>query len=568
MRIIPAIIFSVFSISCAGQTKDTSLTLWLIKNNLLTKSQDEAYRQMCSTWRASYAESINSIKDKKEKEQRKKQIDSIPDSQLFMPFNQYKERDTLHTLLFMHITGIKKSYSMPGVFFEGDTSINKTNVSESYLNDLTTFLGKFKALGFAPNKSYKNTAEAINNKDILDSFSVVNKLIAENNERKYYSPSRLVPFLEKLVRLDILSAEDFWELRSKAEKEEIDYIDAIIAKCKRTVTVNLNDYGDTPQEYEEPVHKKISEILPELKFSDFNVVIEKTKSRIDTGIDYKTICSFINSGNRYSHKNFYSPADYNKDGKPDNEWKTGDDLYTIFNKVLKNKQSRYRVHTFPFHSDYIQRASGKSNYIALEKWQTDSLRSGSYFELSYENFQNNLTSGKITEAINMYKEIGLFSALTKAQIDSCVLQVENREINYYSDILSGFKNIVYEADLEYGVDKNQYKKITKNIAGISRGGFKPTNIIDTYSWENKKKFRYGFTVNTKKYIITLTQPDDWLDTGFWDLIKKAEKEQDSKGQFYDIYPSDGMRVIYLTAQQYKVLQERKILEFTPVEMTE
>lgn len=119
---------------------------------------------------------------------------------------------------------------------------------------------------------------------------------------------------------------------------------------------------------------------------------------------------------------------------------------------------------------------------------------------------------------------------------------------------------MFEIDLEYGIDEGQYRQLTNQIISISKGNFTPTDIIDTYHFEKRKKFEYGFTLNGKTYLGKLAQNDDWVDAGFWELVEQAEEEQDKKGKFYHIYPSDGMRQVYLTHEQAAFLNQHKLIE--------
>jgi hypothetical protein len=151
---------------------------------------------------------------------------------------------------------------------------------------------------------------------------------------------------------------------------------------------------------------------------------------------------------------------------------------------------------------------------------------------------------------------GLISGWTREKL----LQNKN-SVNHYSDILKSFKNLVFEIDMEYGVDSGQYKRLTQRVALFSKYQFRPDKIIDTYSYTHKN-FIYGFTLDGKAFTAALHQGDDWLDPGFWDLIEKAEKEKDSKGQFHHIYPSDGLSEIYLTNEQFAFLETHALLEFT------
>jgi hypothetical protein len=551
-----------------AQKKDSLLIQYFISKNLLTAEQEPRYKQLKQLFKESVVENLNQVKDSAAR----KKIGEIFETE-GLPF--YLEntsiKDTLSLLSCYLIPGIRKPLHFSDTYFEADTSVNKKNVTQQQLDDLLAFLKQLQLRDFTTAKSFNATAAAITNKEVLDSFFVIRSLQEAMASETYFSSKKMLPFINTLKKLNILSAENFEFLKAKAKQNEIEDIFTLFEKCEKATVIDLNQYGDLPENYMEPVHQKVAALMPTLAFTGFDVSIKKEKIQFDTGFSYKTVCSFVNAGKTYRQENFYSSSDYNKDGKPDNEWKLGDHFYNIFNKVLRDQQSAYRIHTMNFHGDHLQKSSGKIGFIALQKSQFDSLANSNfwgYFDLSHEKNDNGITSEKIQKALVLYSQIGLFTHLSKKETDSCINAVKTKEINYYSDILSSFKDLVFEIDMEYGVDDGQYKIITNQIAGISKHHFKPYHITDTYNYTNRNLFTYGFYLNGKKYATRLKQDDDWLDTAFWDLIENAMKEQDKQGRFYQIYPMDGMRIIYLTNKQYKILKEAGMLELSSDDITE
>ena len=210
--------------------------------------------------------------------------------------------------------------------------------------------------------------------------------------------------------------------------------------------------------------------------------------------------------------------------------------------------------------------------IALTKTQFDQLmwsysgQGAGYISLSYENFNSRVTLRNIRKAVHLFDSLGLFDHLTADEKLTGLKSMESNSIEHFTDILSSFKDVTLEIDLEYGIAKKQYENLTRKLAAISKGNFVPTNIIDTYDFNRNKKFQYGFTVNGKSYISELNQEDDWLDLEFFSLVEKALREQQPNGAFYMLYPNDGFRYIYLTHQQADILKDAKLLELTAEEI--
>ena len=53
------------------------------------------------------------------------------------------------------------------------------------------------------------------------------------------------------------------------------------------------------------------------------------------------------------------------------------------------------------------------------------------------------------------------------------------ELNYYSDILRCFKNLVLDLDMKYGIDSAHYASITQpGGLKLSKGAFQPIKIVN------------------------------------------------------------------------------------------
>ena len=549
------------------------LRKFFLEKKLITPTQlalhDTLMFELRKEQKEELEEAIKKAKTAEEKKVYQQQLKLLEQQGTFSPFmidfdDDELNRDTLRKLASYFIFFGSGNYYSPGFVIQyGDNDSLAAETNKVAPDALIGFLSSIHAAGLITDLTEKRTKESIKKNEIGDSLSVIMKIMENQELETYFAPEMVKKILEKMQRIGVIRGPGVNKILALAQKNELVDPNQILAECEKAVVINLNDYPDRPEGYMQRVYEQIASVLPELGFTEFAVKVESYKSNYDTSLDYRTIVSLTNNGRMYSHSAFYSPADYDKNGRPDNEGKLGETFTVIFNQILKDRSSPFRIHRTTPVSDYGGRKLGILGFIALTKEQADSIHAGgSYLSLDYPNFRKPITSDDIKNAINTYKEIGLLTHLSAQELDSSLRVINEMEVNYYSDILSSFKNLVFEIDLEYGVNDKQYKEVKQNIALISKGNFNPTRIIDNYNYEKRQKFDYGFTLNGKQYITQLIQEDDWLDGNFWGLIEQAVSEQDKKGKFHHLYPSDGMRQIYLTHKQVEVLKQKKMIELT------
>lgn len=435
----------------------------------------------------------------------------------------------------------------------------KENKEKKVISQLKEFAYKLNNAAFISDKTFAELIPRIEKLDVRSEYEVT-VFVGERTEREYFlTPEKLKKFVDQLLSKELITDLNHKEIMNKSEKGEFRDYSEVLRYIKGLVIINTDEYTGEPEAYLEKIYRKTSTAFPTLGFDSlqFSKVADKRESSPGFLI-YNMEVSLKAKDHTYRYTSFFD-AEYKNKAKDDVS-KIPEQYYEIFNKMLADQGSPFRLHQLSFGRGYFGvLALSKSQFEGLQ-WSYTGMNRGGYINLSYENFTNKLTQAKIKEAVSVYDSIGLLSHLSPPEKDSCIHEIESREINHYSDILSSFKDLVFEIDLEYGVDDGQYRRITKQIAAISKGTFNPAEIVDTYNYENRKSFDYGFTLKGKQYSVKLYQEDDWLDTGFWELIEKAVMEQDKKGKFYYLYPADGMRQIYLTYEQAKILREKRMIE--------
>lgn len=438
---------------------------------------------------------------------------------------------------------------------------------EAIFNEIKSFINKLATSKLITPETEEILNKKNNNHLFAWQIEVAQEAYRITNEEYFLKPQHFYRFLEALLRTDIIDGDSFQKLKDLSANNTLHEYKEIFPYLKRHVIVDLKVLPDNYEEFLRQLYERTSAVLPGLNFNKINFkdVIDKRESFNDF-ISHNLQVSFYSYNKRYSFSSFYDYESLNKESTQENdEADTGniskipDQYYQIFNKVLADNLSPYKLHSFNVGKNFIGIIALTEEQSKEVSWTYDGALN-SYLSVSYEDYSVKMTSAKISKALNIYDSIGLLSSITSSEKDSIKEEVISGDINSYTDILRKFDNIIVDLDAEYGVDDAQYKKITQNFASISNGNFNPTNIIDKYTYENKR-FNYGFTLNGKFYQKELYQNDDWLDFDFWELIKKAVNEQLKNGKFYELQPTDGLTVIFLTDEQYKILKQKKVLEF-------
>lgn len=365
-------------------------------------------------------------------------------------------------------------------------------------------------------------------------------------------------FAEKLKSKEIVSIH-YNKLLMDIEQEKIQNPIEFLNYCNKAVIINEQDYSDEPKNYLEIIHRKTASIISELSFEnfEFQVVLDSSISDSDSKF-YDFVVSLKSNSKKYKQKSsyhLYSPSKNQYYGNKIDQ----QEYYKIFNKILADLQSPYRLHEV---KSYQGNAVDWKVFgiIALTKEQADLLHGGGvYFTPSYESFKNKLTSKKIELAIEEYKKIGLLSHLDIDQLTKSVEAVKEKENGNLNDVLKSFPEVILSFDVELGNLENPYEEIVSEYSKISHQEFNPKNISDNFDLQ-KENVSLSFKFNNKTYETEFKVDGDWIDTRFFDYMNEVIAESKLNGQFYSLY-GDGAELIYLTTEQYKYIRENKLLVF-------
>jgi len=380
------------------------------------------------------------------------------------------------------------------------------------------------------------------------------------NQEYFLRPEKLKRFADGLRSTNVLSEANYSLLMEKSRQGKLHRYSEIPPYLDFSTPVATPKLPRDTMRRLQALYAITSKVYPGLTYDSIGFRVEKDKDSLPDFQTYNLVTTIWIEHKPYAYSGyFYAEFKNNPDSLPP----VPDRYYTLFNKVLADRSSPYRLHSITNGMELLGVIALTQDQFKQLEWSYDGALSP-YVQVSYEKYTNTLTQQKIGAALKTYDSLGLFSHLSRAEKDSCMAEVAVKELLYYSDILKCFKNLVLDLDAKYGIDSAQYADITRHAALISKGAFLPDKIVDGYTFE-RPNFTYGFTLHNKVYSASLHQERKYLDFGFWNLIDSAERENNPAGRFYNIYPSDGLTEIYLTNEQYDFLQSHQLLEFTDPE---
>ncbi|HXD93951.1 MAG TPA: hypothetical protein VNX01_12120 [Bacteroidia bacterium] len=374
----------------------------------------------------------------------------------------------------------------------------------------------------------------------------------------------MIEFADKLLNAKISSKNNHQKLVKDIKDGTVNDYFQFVHYTNKAVIIKENNYPSEPDKYLELIHKDVSKLLPELSFSDFTFQIkfDSTNSFNDSEF-YNFVVSLKCNGKIYrqtSSYHLYTPSKNQYIGNKIDQ----QEFYKIFNKILADNQSIYRLHVVKSTPNNVVDWT-QFGIIALTKEQADMIHNDGYgigFWTSFESFKNALTSKKIDNAIAAFQKLGLLSHLTDIQINIATEKVKQQDNKNLNDVLLSFPQTIYFFDTEMANLEDPYKEFLNELSIITHGLFKPYNITDNFATPVNKKATVAFSLNEKKYSKDLQIDNDWIDTSFLDLVKQAVSENKLIGQFYELY-TNGQEgsLIFLTTEQYQYLRANKLLLF-------
>lgn len=465
----------------------------------------------------------------------------------------------LFQLEFKKLTG--NYYSQFGTFLNfGDEKPPKEE-QDKINQELGDYLERIRTVELIGKRQFESYQTQINNSEYFHILQLLPNIAEQVAQSEHMNPEKLKTFAEKLRKGNIVT-DQYDKLISDIKVGLIENPIQFVKYCSKAVTIYEHDYSEEPESYLEKIHKKTSTIIPELDFSEFSfeIVLDSSISDSDSKF-YDFIVQLEANGKKYKHRSSYHLYSPSKDkyfgNKIDQQ-----EFYAIFNKILADQQSPYRLHEV---KSYNGNAVNWEIFgiIALTKEQADLLHGGGvYFSPSYESFKNKITSKRIDNAISDFINIGLLSHLKEEEINRGKQKVAEQENRTLNDVLMCFPNCIHYFDMELGNLDAPYAELIQEFGNISKGEFTPLNIVDDFDISKNKEVNIGFKFKDAEYNKTLKFRNDWIDVDYFDFIDTVIEENKLDGQFYHLYTGgQDAAIIYLTKEQYENIRKNKLLVF-------
>jgi hypothetical protein len=443
--------------------------------------------------------------------------------------------------------------------FDNEKLTEKEQKKEN--QELTEYLIKLKKCDLLTEKLFNEFQKKINANSYSYKLKLLSEITFEAMEADYMAPERLKRFADKLKNNGIVETQ-YKQLIAAIDNEKIKTPIDLLFYCTKSVIIDKKNYSGAPENYLELIHKKTAEIMPELAFANFDFkIMENSKMSDDDTKFYDFIVAIQSDGKNYKQNSFYrlytpSTDKYSTGGIDSQQY------YKIFNKILTDLHSPYRLHEIEVYNDNLDEKT--FGIMALTKEQEKALQeSESYFRPSYEDFKSKPTSTQIEKVIEEYQKIGLFAHLSPMQLSEAKEKVAAQENSNYNEVLSAFPHMIYWYDTELGNLEDPYAELLKEFSTISNNEFNPTQIINKFDIEKSKKTTLKFKLGTKSYSKVFKIDNDWIDVDFFDFVKSVVTENKLKGQFYELYTGgQDAQVVYFTKEQYDYIRANKLLTFS------
>lgn len=372
--------------------------------------------------------------------------------------------------------------------------------------------------------------------------------------KAYIALTPMLAFADSLHRVGVVSDGRYATLKDDIRAGKLTLHYQLLDYAEHATYFDLAQMPTEPATYLPMVYQRVADMLPELAFTDFRYqIVKDDRNSTPDYVSFYVEVSFKVNGVPYRHRSFIAPdhagEQYGYLGFIDEQ-----EFYQIFNQVLTDHRSPYRLHLVPALLQYFPGNYQYFGMIALTQQQTSVIADGtSLFGIVHEeSFENALTADEISQALDAFQKAGLLAHLTRAQIDSAVAQRPAK----MEELLLSLPDVVFAFDTELSNLEHPYEEILQSFARISHGAFHPKNIHDDFDL-NHTRGKATFQLAGKEYRRRFNIEGDWVDPDFLTYMVGLAVELNLAGRFYGL-PGDGQEAyfIYLTPPQMLMLREK------------
>ncbi|MFD0793396.1 hypothetical protein ACFQZX_07185 [Mucilaginibacter litoreus] len=431
-------------------------------------------------------------------------------------------------------------------------SQDSTNIS------LQQLLEKIKKSGLLSQRVYSYAQKGIESGDYVLNFQLIGSLTEMSSRLEWLAPSRLLPVAAQLHKYGIVSDSSFLRLKNDINNGKLESAFELNNYCKYDRVFDMAKYPDDPNVWLEQMHRDIASILPGLDFTDFSYTEIPDTSFSIPGVRFKV--SLKCNGRIYKHISLPISNYKNPKGKISPEDIFTEDFYRIFNKILTDQQSPYRLHgimfSYTMNSEDIRRCA----LIALKNEQGDVFMKDpvmSYMMVSMDDYDSNLTSTKIDSTMSGWKRMGLFAHLSETDFSKALGDAQAADPFSTSILLSNFPDVIYNLhDALNGGPQLAYINLLNHLAKITHGEFTPTKAIQI---KKAHGIKLQYVSKGKIHSYTFPTTYGWMDVKFPAFMNNLSLENNLAGNFYQLKYDDA--IIYLTKKQHEYALKNKLMEF-------
>jgi len=414
---------------------------------------------------------------------------------------------------------------------------------------LTNYLQKLFECGLINEEQLGFQQKKIDREDYVHVLELLENIPFQAKLAQHMRPGTLKLWVNKLQNKAIISNKA-QQLSQAIDAGEISAPLALLDYCEKAVSIPQSAENISPAEYISTIFGTTAGIMSELVYTNLNyqMSIDSTNSSADFKI-HNLIIQLKSNGNWYRQRCtlFINRSEIYLDYE----------YYEIFNKILADLASPYRIH-FIKTSLSSPTEKFKINLIALTKEQVTQIYDEGYpyFIASHENFNPAFTSTGLAQTLHTYQSIGLLGHLDSKEIDAVKIKVAEESLQDFNGILGCIPGLVYhlEDDLD---DLIPYAKLLQGLSAITHGAFTPKEI--SIQVQSEKKVKLFFRVNKHSFNKSFKIKEDWINPKFFDYLNGFCKSLKLAGQFY--YLRDGSSFIYLNTEQYKFVRNHKLAVF-------
>jgi hypothetical protein len=395
------------------------------------------------------------------------------------------------------------------------------------------------------------------------------KLLSFVYERaRYYEDFELnkakeLEFIDGLREAEVISEAGLKELLESYEPFELKTKFEIMNFCSNQMIFKLKDYPQDPVEGYTRIFQDLKSLIADFDYQNLNIAVRVQEPPWGQYlIEQKINIEFELDSVSYSYSFFYDYLNSNPlevIQKRDSLLKISPNFHRGINKLLADRNSEYRLYyaNKPDQISFYGQEEFGMMLLTEKQFKAWGTSNSDYF-LFRQSHDNRFNTSGNRAIIDEYKALGLFDHLEEKEFRQGMDCVNESVIESHQSLLRCFPKTLVHFDWETGNLENPYESITKDFKEASRGQFEPTNIVDTFqkSWEDQTT-RFSFELAGKTYEANLKMDGDWLDEGFFALIKQALKENSIDSQIYHCVEDKRYTSSYimLTTKQYEALMK-------------